>query len=293
MEQVFKSLLGCNFQNKPGGQSVDCDQYCIIDARFGTILIGREEWSQRVFPGSRLVMSIIIESLRRKQGSCPRRQCQETDEQSGESPQFVVWSVNPIARFHQALIGGSSKCGLEYASREQPNEPRIRRGRVNESVNSESQYHGVGEGETPEHGRRQAGVDEEEIKERESREIMSFRRVHISTSKRRTDVSRITEVVDDESEDLPPAEDGNNNGAVPHITPQDSGDEDGDQTMDWGPTTKNETPSSSGDWYWTCCGGLGNAGVCPHIGSWLVTLHVSCIGCLHQRCSSCRIISYR
>lgn len=70
-------------------------------------------------------MSIIIETIRQKQGSCPRPLCHGTDRDGGELSEFVLWLVTLIARLNDLLIAGSSECGLKHASREQLDETEI------------------------------------------------------------------------------------------------------------------------------------------------------------------------
>jgi hypothetical protein len=72
---VFQSMLKCEFEALPGESRVLQGQFHIINARRKTQIISPEQWSQIVFPGSEISMSIIIDKLPLKRGICPRPGC--------------------------------------------------------------------------------------------------------------------------------------------------------------------------------------------------------------------------
>lgn len=90
---MFSTFLECEFKNLPGEQHIRRGLYHIVDAKFENRLIGKNEWDQGVFPGMRLNMSVIIESFRRKKGSCPRKECSGVNKVCGGSSPFLLWLV--------------------------------------------------------------------------------------------------------------------------------------------------------------------------------------------------------
>jgi hypothetical protein len=73
---VFYSWLVESFSGKPGRRKVIENQYFIMhtDHSYG-IIRGREQWNQKVLPGMRLCMSIVMHWLHHGSGECLKPEC--------------------------------------------------------------------------------------------------------------------------------------------------------------------------------------------------------------------------
>ena len=73
--EVFESMLRCEFKGFPGEAKVLQGQYLLLDSTLEKNEIDRDAWRQRVFPGSRVKMSVLMQHLGATSGSCPRPSC--------------------------------------------------------------------------------------------------------------------------------------------------------------------------------------------------------------------------
>ena len=73
--EVFEAMLRSTFKGKPGANVVLGGQYHILNA-VNHSLIPREKWGDKVFPGTKIVMSAIFASLEVSPGFCPRVGCE-------------------------------------------------------------------------------------------------------------------------------------------------------------------------------------------------------------------------
>jgi hypothetical protein len=76
--RIFKSMLECAFENKPGREKVFAGRYRIMNARFQDRIIDESNWEQKIFPGTQIVMSVDISEVKIRVGCCPRVQCSGT-----------------------------------------------------------------------------------------------------------------------------------------------------------------------------------------------------------------------
>ena len=72
--EVFEAMLRSEFKQSPGAQKVLSGQYNILNA-VNHGLIAKDTWPDKVFPGTKLVMSAIVDSLKNRPGFCPRLGC--------------------------------------------------------------------------------------------------------------------------------------------------------------------------------------------------------------------------
>ena len=90
---MFNSFLETQFKGLPGEQKVLQRQYLILNAKSGDEPISEEEWARTAFPGSILIMSIVVDRLLSKAGenSCPRVGCSGLGKQDEEQLTFKTW----------------------------------------------------------------------------------------------------------------------------------------------------------------------------------------------------------
>ena len=148
---VFDSMLRCEFRGLPGEQKVIGGDYDLLDNQVHGVTIGKEAWQRMVFPGTKIKMSVILETFEVVGGFCPRPNCPGTVE---------IPAKNPVVR--------CPVCTLVFvhaiADKAQP--PRLAKS----------------EHEPQEH----LGKDEL-LKVRELNEIQAFRMVHVIQSPSRTE----------------------------------------------------------------------------------------------------------
>lgn len=60
------------FKGLPGERSVSKGHYHFMDERRGWAVVDKDQWTQNIFPGSRLSMSIILAELHASSAQCPR-----------------------------------------------------------------------------------------------------------------------------------------------------------------------------------------------------------------------------
>lgn len=68
-------MLRCEFKGLPGEQKVLHGDFIIMNSRIHGMQISKEAWQQSVFPGTEIKMSIIMQALRARTGSCPKPRC--------------------------------------------------------------------------------------------------------------------------------------------------------------------------------------------------------------------------
>ena len=88
-------MLRCEFKGKPGESQVIQGQYQIMTAHRKIRLIEPAQWEDSVFPGSKLVMAVVLDHLRLSGGICPK--CGGSFESfgnnldEGEDPCYERW----------------------------------------------------------------------------------------------------------------------------------------------------------------------------------------------------------
>ena len=73
--EVFESMLRCEFRGFPGEAKVLQGQYLLMNSTLTKDKIDRDAWQQRVFPGTRVKMSVLMQNLGATSGLCPRPSC--------------------------------------------------------------------------------------------------------------------------------------------------------------------------------------------------------------------------
>ncbi|RYP69646.1 hypothetical protein DL771_006010 [Monosporascus sp. 5C6A] len=77
--ETFTELLRVIFLDKPGKSRVDMGKYLIMNARGGRLL-GEDSWQHAVKQDDHLSMSILLDELAARAGSCPFPSCQASTE---------------------------------------------------------------------------------------------------------------------------------------------------------------------------------------------------------------------
>lgn len=88
----FETFLHHQFEGLPGERRVLAGHYMVVDSSLDNSLITRQDWTQMVFPGKRIAMSMLVEQLQERiKDSCPRSGCSGSLRRTGEG--FRNWSV--------------------------------------------------------------------------------------------------------------------------------------------------------------------------------------------------------
>ena len=72
---VFATLLKCEFEGTLGENLVQQNQYRILDSRIRGHAIDASTWSNEVYPGSQIKMSMVLAEASFESGRCPRDWC--------------------------------------------------------------------------------------------------------------------------------------------------------------------------------------------------------------------------
>ena len=83
---VFDSMLRCEFKGLPGEQEVIGGDYVLMNSQVHGVTIGKEAWQRMVFPGTKIKMSVVLETFQVVGGFCPRPNCPGTVEISAKNP---------------------------------------------------------------------------------------------------------------------------------------------------------------------------------------------------------------
>ena len=72
---VFESMLRCEFKDLPGEQKVRGGDYVLMDSQVQGVTFRKEAWQRMVFPGTKIKMSVVLETFQVVGGFCPRPNC--------------------------------------------------------------------------------------------------------------------------------------------------------------------------------------------------------------------------
>lgn len=84
-------MLEDNFKDCPGEEEVLRGDYRLTNARRYDSVLSEENWENSVDPGTEVVMSVLMQQLRRTMGRCERIGCQGVPERKGSRK--TVWYV--------------------------------------------------------------------------------------------------------------------------------------------------------------------------------------------------------
>ena len=94
---VFDSMLRCEFKGLPGEQKVIGGDYVLLDRRVDGVTIGKEAWQRMVFPGTKIKMSVVLETFEVVGGFCPRPNCPGIVEISAKNPVVRCPERTPVS----------------------------------------------------------------------------------------------------------------------------------------------------------------------------------------------------
>ena len=155
---VFESMLRCEFEGFPGEEKVRRGDYILMDSQVQGVTIGKEAWQRMVFPGTKIKMSVILETFEVVGGFCPRPNCPGTVD---------IPAKNPIVRCPVCTLV------FVHAIADKAQQPRLAKS----------------EQEPPKYM-----AKDEPLKARELNEIQAFRMVHVIQSPSRTEeIQRLRE----------------------------------------------------------------------------------------------------
>lgn len=100
--QMFETLLNTQFQKRPGEDNVRTGSFCLFSDKAQSRLVKKEDWSRVVFPGTRLLMSMILLSVSVFDEMCPRG-CDMPGKKIQKSTS-VVWWVKLLRLLNSAFI---------------------------------------------------------------------------------------------------------------------------------------------------------------------------------------------
>lgn len=72
---TFRAMLEGEFRNCPGEEEVSRGQYRLMDSRSKEVVLLAKNWEETVFPGTKILMAILVRHLNGLRGPCPRIDC--------------------------------------------------------------------------------------------------------------------------------------------------------------------------------------------------------------------------
>ena len=72
---VFDAMLRCEFKDLPGEQKVRGGDYVLMNSQVQGMTIGKEAWQRMVFPGTKIRMSVVLETFQVVGNFCPKPNC--------------------------------------------------------------------------------------------------------------------------------------------------------------------------------------------------------------------------
>ena len=90
-----KAFFGSNSQMMafPGRKQVQDGQYVVAKGSMNNLAVTKSNWSEQVFPGSQLSMTVILSMLKLQRGRCPRPSCDYIIANVTGHNNFVTWQV--------------------------------------------------------------------------------------------------------------------------------------------------------------------------------------------------------
>ncbi|KAI9783622.1 MAG: hypothetical protein M1816_001213 [Peltula sp. TS41687] len=173
--EPFEGFLRAEFKGIPGESKVLDGQYHILDSKRQCALISKEAWTQSVFPGADLTMSMIMAFVRSRSGSCPRPSC----------------TGKPILDNRAPISATCSDCGLVFYPTSYGPEDSL--GRITMLEEDEDIVRRQAEEDTQLFGARPGPQDSEEYDEAMQLEISNKKRkrtnpeTHFNTPSRRAE----------------------------------------------------------------------------------------------------------
>lgn len=117
--QVFNSFLKTQFKGVPGEEQVLEKQYLILQADGNRI--DQEEWAITVFPGSSLVMSVLMDRVAPwvDENRCPRSGCSGHAKIDKDEKVFKIWYFHPLKLLNKEdlLTILSERCDMKFSSK--------------------------------------------------------------------------------------------------------------------------------------------------------------------------------
>ncbi|CAN9189320.1 unnamed protein product [Alternaria alternata] len=111
--------LRCEFKNVPGEQKVLLKQFRIFRRKRFDEYLTEDNWDSAVSPGSKIAMSILLDSHGSEGNTCPRCRHLKADMNTEDLSQ---WYVSSVVR-QLVLTGKSTFCGLSWVL-QKSNSPR-------------------------------------------------------------------------------------------------------------------------------------------------------------------------
>ena len=106
MAQVFEARLRVAFRGLPGEKKVLQGQYRLLDTSRDKLL-SPQRWTESVAPRSRIIMSMVVDGIKRKKGLCSQPAC------NLEIGDRALWYVSSAhCANYNVLMNHSPRCGM-------------------------------------------------------------------------------------------------------------------------------------------------------------------------------------
>lgn len=89
-------MLKSDFKNCPGEENINQGRFYILNDSNQQQILRRRDWEQRIFPGTVIVMSMILSLISALGEMCPRHGCKTGGNRISQESRFFKWYVRPF-----------------------------------------------------------------------------------------------------------------------------------------------------------------------------------------------------
>ncbi len=86
-------MLKLDFKNCPGEENINQGRFHILNDTNQQRILRKRDWGQNIFPGTIIVMSMVLSLVSALGEMCPRPGCGTKGERISQESQFFKWYV--------------------------------------------------------------------------------------------------------------------------------------------------------------------------------------------------------
>ena len=86
-------MLKFDFKDRPGEENINQGRFNILNDTSRQRIIRKSDWEKSIFPGTHIVMSIILSLVSVLGERCPRAGCGARGKRISQESQFFQWYV--------------------------------------------------------------------------------------------------------------------------------------------------------------------------------------------------------
>lgn len=88
---MFDAMLRVDFKDRPGEDNIKQGRFYILNDTNQQEIMSKSNWEQTIFPGTAVVMSMILSLVRILGEICPKPGCKTKGKRISEASRFFKW----------------------------------------------------------------------------------------------------------------------------------------------------------------------------------------------------------